>query len=676
MGDVRKSDIGHQKTNIPHQIFPSSYYLCRQPRHPAFFIHLDGHTMSTQPETYIVIDFDSTFMQVEALEELAEIVLEGKSEKDTVLQEIKHITNLGVDGTIGFNESLSRRLAVLKPFMRTDLDTLVERLRPLVSTSFSRNQEFFEKYEGKTYIISNGFKEFIEPIVAPYHIDPDHVLANTFTFDGDQITGFDQTNPLAHSKGKSKALAALDLDGEIHVIGDSYTDYEMKEAGIAHKFFAFTENVLRENILDRADHITPSLDEFLYVNNMPRAISYPKNRIKALLLEGIHSGAAAALAAEGYQIETMSHALSEDELCEAIKDVSLLGIRSKTQLTARALEASTRLMAVGAFCIGTNQIDLPECLRKGIPVFNAPYSNTRSVVELALAEIILLMRRVPYLNHHMHEGTWNKSAKDSNEVRGKTLGIVGYGNIGKQLSVLAESAGMRVVYYDFIENLALGNATKCNSLKELLLQSDAVSLHVDGRPENEGFFTAEHFSYMKQGSVFLNLARGKVVDIPALVDALKSGKIRGAAVDVFPSEPKSNDEAFISELLEFPNVILTPHVGGSTQEAQENIGEFVPGRFVEYINTGSTTGSVNFPEIQLPELRNAHRLIHIHHNVPGVMSNMNRVMADHDVNIVGQYLKTNEEIGYVITDINKAYDKDLLAALKGIEHTIKFRVLY
>ncbi|MFK7972772.1 MAG: NAD(P)-dependent oxidoreductase, partial [Bacteroidia bacterium] len=255
-------------------------------------------------------------------------------------------------------------------------------------------------------------------------------------------------------------------------------------------------------------------------------------------------------------------------------------------------------------------------------------------------------------------------------------GIIGYGNIGKQLSVLAEAAGMRVIYYDLDEKLALGNANKCSSLKELLIKSDAVSLHVDGRVENEGFFGKEHFSYMKPGAVFLNLSRGKVVNLEALVDALRTQKLRGAAVDVFPAEPKSNDEKFASALLEFPNVILTPHIGGSTQEAQENIGQFVPGRFTQYINTGSTTGSVNFPEIQLPELQNAHRLIHIHRNVPGVMSKMNSVMAEHDVNIVGQYLKTNEDIGYVITDINKAYDEDLLNALKDIEHTIKFRVLY
>jgi D-3-phosphoglycerate dehydrogenase len=632
--------------------------------------------MNHQPQADVVIDFDSTFMKVEALEELAEIVLNGKENKEAILDEIKEITNLGVDGKIGFNESLSRRLRTLMPFTREDLDQLVARLMPKVSDSFSRNREFFEKYQGHTYIISNGFKEFIEPVVAQYHIPPERVLANTFTLDGEIITGFDQTNPLAHSKGKSKALAGLKLDGEIYVIGDSYTDYEMKEAGIAHKFFAFTENVLRQNILERADHITPSLDEFLYVNNMPRAISYPKNRIKALLLEGIHPGAAAALAQEGYQVETLDTALHEDELCEAIKDISLLGIRSKTQLTERVLDCSTRLMAVGAFCIGTNQIDLTTCLRKGVPVFNAPYSNTRSVVELALAEIILLMRRIPYLNHHMHEGRWNKSAKDSNEVRGKTLGIVGYGNIGKQLSVLAEAAGMNVVYYDAVERLALGNATKCRSLKELLLQSDAVSLHVDGRPENEGFFSEEQFSYMRQGAVFLNLSRGKVVDIEALTKALETGKLSGAAVDVYPKEPKSNEEAFESELMKYPNVILSPHIGGSTQEAQENIGDFVPGRFVQYINTGSTTGSVNFPEIQLPELRDAHRLIHIHRNVPGIMSQMNRIMADHDINIVGQYLKTNEEIGYVITDINKAYNKELLGELKGIEDTIKFRVLY
>lgn len=635
-------------------------------------------SITQEKQKYIVIDFDSTFMKVEALEELAEIVFADlpAAEKDLKVAEIKHITDLGVDGKITFNDSLTRRLSQLS-FNKGHLETLIKRLKAKVSTSFSRNKTFFKKYKEQIYIVSNGFKEFIDPVVAAYHISPEHVCANTFIFDeAGHVTGFDQENPLAHSKGKSRTLKALDLPGEIFVIGDSYTDYEMKEAGIAHKFYAFTENVLRENILDRADHITPSLDEFLYVNQMPMAISYPKSRIKVLLLENIHEDAELMLAEEGYQVTRLKDALSEEELREAIKDVHVLGIRSKTHLTRKVLENANRLMAVCAFCIGTKQIDLEACAEKGIAAFNAPYSNTRSVVELAIGEIIMLMRRIPYLNLNMHQGKWMKTATDSFEIRGKKLGIVGYGNIGKQLSVLAEAIGMDVYYYDAVERLALGNATKCRTLEELLAQSDVVSLHVDDRPQNKGFFGKKAFATMKAGAILINLSRGFVVDIPALKANLESGKLRGAAIDVFPKEPKSNDDPFESELLGIPNLILTPHIGGSTQEAQQHIGNFVPGRILEYINTGCTEGAVNFPNLQLPELNDAHRLIHIHQNRPGMMSKINSVLADHDINIVGQYLKTNEQVGYVILDINKEYSSDVLEDLKEIDGTIKFRVLY
>ncbi|MEM6262928.1 MAG: phosphoglycerate dehydrogenase [Bacteroidota bacterium] len=628
------------------------------------------------PKTFVVIDFDSTFMKVEALEELADIVLEGSEEKASVLQEIKDITDLGVDGKIGFNESLTRRLGKLQA-TRKDLDKLIERLKGQVSTSFTRNKAFFDKYKGQVYIISNGFKDFIDPVVAEYSIPAEFVFANTFTFDdAGNITGFDGDNLLAHSKGKSRTLKSLDLPGEIYVIGDAYTDYEMKEAGIAHKFFAFTENVLREHILDKADHITPSFDEFLYVNQMPRAISYPKNRIKVLLLENIHPGAFAFFEEEGYQVEVISGALSEEELCEKIKDVSILGIRSKTQVTQKVIEAANRLLVVGAFCIGTNQIDLEACAMNGTIVFNAPFSNTRSVVELAIGEIIMLMRRIPTMSHRMHKGVWNKSAANSFEVRGKKLGIVGYGNIGAQLSVLAESLGMEVYYYDVVEKLALGNATKMEHLHDLLRKVDIVTLHVDGRKENKLIFGDAEFEAMRQGAIFLNLSRGFVVDIKALTENVTSGKLLGAAVDVFPQEPKTNNDEFVSELIGLENVILTPHIGGSTQEAQQDIGKYVPRRIVDYINTGNTFGSVNFPNLQLPSLKDAHRLIHVHKNTPGILARINNVLAHHEINIVGQYLKTNEGVGYVITDINKAYSKQVLQDLREIEHTIKFRVLY
>lgn len=632
--------------------------------------------ISQQIRPNIVIDFDSTFLQVEALEELAEIVWKKSPEKEENLMKIKEITDLGVDGKIEFNESLKRRLDLLKPSEK-DIEKLIKRLKKKVSVSMSRNKDFFKAFKGRVYIVSNGFKEFIEPVVAKYNIEAHHVFANNFVFDKEgNYVDFDQENLLAHSKGKSRTLAKMDLEGEIYVIGDAYTDYEMKEAGIAHKFFAFTENILRENILPKADHVTPSFDEFLYVNSLPMAISYPKNRIKALILENIHPKAVETLKEEGYQVEEIGRALSEEELCEKIKDVSIIGIRSKTHITAKVLEHANRLKVVGAFCIGTNQIDLEACAQKGVIAFNAPYSNTRSVVELAIAEMIMLTRRIPEMNHGIHQGIWNKSATHSNEVRGKTLGIVGYGNIGAQLSVLAESMGLKVIYFDLVEKLALGNATKCKSLKELLKKSDIVSLHVDGRPENKRIFGKKEFNQMKPGAIFINLSRGFVVDIPELAERLKDGRIRGAAVDVFPWEPKSNKEEFVSELRGLPNTILSPHIGGSTEEAQANIAEYVPERIIQYINSGNTFGSVNFPNLQLPALKNAHRLIHIHENKPGILAEINGVLANFSINIVGQYLKTNEEIGYVITDINTKYKQEVLDAMKGIEGTINFRVLY
>jgi D-3-phosphoglycerate dehydrogenase len=354
----------------------------------------------------------------------------------------------------------------------------------------------------------------------------------------------------------------------------------------------------------------------------------------------------------------------------------VLGIRSKTMVTARVLENANRLMAIGAFCIGTNQIDLKEATQRGIAVFNAPYSNTRSVVELVIGQIIILIRKIADKSAAMHLGKWDKSATGSFEIRGKKLGILGYGNIGSQLSVLAESMGMKVIYYDREEKLALGNATKCKSLQELLETADVVSLHVDGRKENNNLISRREFGWMKKGVIFLNLSRGHVVDIAALKENILSGKVAGCAIDVFPHEPKSNNEEFVSELRGLPNTLLTPHIGGSTLEAQENIAQFVSGKFLDYINSGSTSTSVNFPNITLPTLENAHRLIHIHSNVPGILAKINQILASNGINIVGQYLKTNELIGYVITDINKEYSKDMIKELRAIENTIKFRVLY
>jgi len=622
-----------------------------------------------------VFDFDSTLTRVEALDVLAEITLVNNPKKEEIIDKIIEITNLGIDGKISFTESLERRIKLLNA-KKSDLPVLIDELRKKVSLSIERNKEFFEDFSDDVYVISCGFKEFIDDIVKDYNIPSERVYANTFVFDeNDVIVGFDADNVLSTHNGKIQCLKDLNLNGEIQVIGDGYSDYVTKEAGVADKFFAYTENVSREKTIENADHITPNFDEFLYVNKLPRNISYPKNRIKILLLENVHPDAFEKLSTDGFTVETVATSLPEDELIERLKGVHVLGIRSKTQVTKRVVESANKLMAVGAFCIGTKQIDLEACKENGITVFNAPYSNTRSVVELAIGEIIMLMRSVFQRSTELHSGQWNKTAQGSREVRGKKLGIVGYGNIGKQLSILAESLGMDVYYYDVEDKLALGNATRVERLEDLLAIADVITLHIDDNAANKNFIGKEELDQMKEGAYLVNLSRGFVVDIVALRDALHSGKLSGAAVDVYPEEPGANGD-YYTELQGLDNVILTPHVGGSTEEAQRDIADFVPGKIMAYINSGNTVDAVNFPNIRLPRQTNAHRFLHIHKNVPGVMASINRVLAEFELNITGQYLSTDAKVGYVITDINKEYNKKVIKALKNVEGTIKFRVLY
>ncbi|TXD54364.1 MULTISPECIES: phosphoglycerate dehydrogenase [unclassified Polaribacter] len=630
--------------------------------------------MSTIKRNYI-FDFDSTLTRVEALDVLAEITLKNDPRKDEIIQEIIDITNLGIDGEISFTASLERRIKLLKA-NKSNLTELVEDLKKQVSISIERNKEFFKLYADDIYVISCGFKEFIDPIVKEYNIPSEKVFANTFEFAADgEIIGFDAHNPLSQHNGKIQCLRDMNLDGEVQVIGDGYSDYVTREAGVAHKFFAYTENISRDKTTENADHIAPNLDEFLYVNNLTRNISYPKNRIKILLLENVHPDAFKKLSTDGFSVETVSKSLSEDELIEKIKDVHVLGIRSKTNVTQRVVDAADKLMVVSAFCIGTKQIDLEACKEKGIVVFNAPYSNTRSVVELAIGEIIMLMRSVFQRSTEIHNGQWNKTAAGSREVRGKKLGIIGYGNIGSQLSILAEALGMDVYYYDVEDKLALGNAKKIVKLEDLLSISDVVTLHIDDNAANKNFFGEKEISQMKDGAHLVNLSRGFIVDIPALVAALKSGKIAGTAIDVYPEEPRKNGE-FFTELQGLPNVILTPHVGGSTEEAQRDIADFVPSKIMAYMNSGNTVDAVNFPNIRLPRQTNAHRFLHIHKNVPGVMAKINKILAKYDLNIIGQYLSTDSKVGYVITDLDKEYNKSVIEKLRNIEGTIKFRVLY
>ena len=408
-----------------------------------------------------------------------------------------------------------------------------------------------------------------------------------------------------------------------------------------------------------------------------RQTSFDRDKIRILLLEGVHPSAVDHLRQAGYgNVTALAHALQGDELAAALDDVHMLGIRSRTQLDAAAIAAARRLVAVGCFCIGTNQVDLAAATRAGVPVFNAPFSNTRSVAELVLAEAILLLRGVPAKSMAMHRGEWQKTAKSSYEVRGKTLGVVGYGNIGAQLGVLAEGLGMQVIFYDVVKKLNLGNARQVESLDELLSSADVVTLHVPATPRTRNLMDAAALAKMKPQAVLINASRGDVVDLDALAARLAAGALLGAAIDVFPKEPKSNDETFASPLVGMPNVILTPHVGGSTQEAQENIGFEVAEKLIRYSDNGSTLSAVNFPEVALPEHPGQHRLLHIHRNVPGVLSAINRVLSEQAVNVTGQYLQTNAEIGYVVIDIETDYSGPVLDALRSVPETIKARVLF
>ena len=405
--------------------------------------------------------------------------------------------------------------------------------------------------------------------------------------------------------------------------------------------------------------------------------SLNKDKIKFLLLEGIHQSAVDSLHNAGYtNIDFYRTALPQEELIEKIKDVHFVGLRSRTQLSREVLVNAQKLVAAGCFCIGTNQVDLQAAQEFGIAVFNAPYSNTRSVAELIIAQAILLLRDIPNKNAACHRGEWKKSAAGSYEIRGKAIGVVGYGSIGSQVSILAESLGMQVFFYDTITKLSLGNAIPCKSLSELLAKSDIVTLHVPETPETKNMIGEKELQMMKKGAILMNASRGTVIDIEALTSALSNEHLAGAAIDVFPIEPKSNNEEFISPLREFDNVILTPHIGGSTMEAQENIGYEVAEKLIKYSDNGTTLSSVNFPEVALPTHENVHRLLHVHKNVPGVLTAINQIFSDHNINICGQYLQTNATVGYVVIDVNSAYSELALSQLREIPETIRCRVLF
>nr|AFD03122.1 D-3-phosphoglycerate dehydrogenase [uncultured bacterium W5-77b] len=623
----------------------------------------------------LILDFDSTFIQVEALEELASIALDRNSQREKILSEFHEVTKAAMEGKASYADVLNTRVSLLQG-KRDHIEKLISKLQCMITPSIKRNKAFFEQYHENIYIISGGFQEIIWPIIQPFSLLKEHLFANSFLFDyAGNIIGYDRENPLSQDQGKVKLLRKLNLPGKSILIGDGYNDYEARAAGCIDYFYAFTENVHRNIVAEKADAVLSDFDHFLIELGLRKASEKKRTSPRVLLLEGIHPSTCEYFKQEDFEVHTIPTALSEDDLIKEIKGVNILGVRSKTRVTEKVLKHADDLLAIGAFCIGVEQIDLDASLKKGIAVFNAPYSNTRSVVELAIGEMIMLLRKVFEKSLLVHRGEWNKSVDGAVEVRGKKLGIIGYGNIGSQLSVLAESLGMNVYYYDTEEKLPLGNAQECSSMEELLKKVDVISLHVNGCPENINLIDDKEIQLMRDGVVFLNLSRGDIVNQAALAKAIRDKKIFGAAVDVYPREPKGPGEPIHSELQNLHNVILTPHIGGNTIEAQKNIGKFVATRLIKYLQNGSSRSSVNFPEVRLPEMQK-HRFINIHENMPGMVAQISGVLTKHNINIEGQYLQTNEKIGYTIIDTSSKYSSTLLEELENIPHTIKVRIVY
>lgn len=620
-----------------------------------------------------IFDFDSTFIQVETLDILASVSLANHPDKQSRTQEIHAITELAMTGKCSYQESLAQRFALLD-LNKQHIEQTIKILKQKISPSILRNIDFFKKNAENIYLITGAFIEIVWPIVQSFGLLRHQVFANRLLYDFEQnILGYDLHNPLAQDQGKVKLAHQLKLKDNIIVVGDGYNDYEIKEAGLANTFIAFTENIKREEVIQQSDAVINELEGLFITCNIPY-IPIASHK-KILLLENIHPYVTHYFKNLGYEVENYHGALDSATLAQKLKGIHILGIRSKTEIPASVIEEASTLEAIGAFCIGTNQIDLTRCLTKGIAVFNAPFSNTRSVVELAIGEMILLVRRAAQASGKMAKGIWHKTSQDAHEIRGKILGIIGYGNIGSQLSILAEAIGMQVIYYDIEDKLPLGNAKVCHHLEDLLSKADIVSVHVDGRKENRHLIGEKEFAMMKTGTIFLNLSRDFTVDYDALIAELASGKISGAGIDVFPHEPHESKSEFHTPLQQFENVLMTPHIGGSTEEAQQNIGEYVSKNLLSFISNGSSIGSVNFPQLYLPTMNYPLRIVHIHENVPGILAKINNLFARYERNIEGQFLKTNDNIGYVITDLNKEIEDKIYQELQAIPHTIKVKSL-
>lgn len=596
-------------------------------------------------QPWFIIDFDSTFTQVEAMEELATISLKNDPEKEAIIEQIKHLTDLAMDGKMPFNKSLKARIALLSA-KKYHLNMLVNKLRKKVSPSFARNKEFFKKYQGRVLIVSGGFKEFIAPVVKSFFIDEDCIYANTFIYDKkNNIIGSDEENPLAQEGGKVKLLKQLKLKGQVIAIGDGYTDYQMRESGMAEQFFAFTENIARERVLAKADYIAPSLDEILYKMKLPMALSYPKSRINAVLLGKETFATAPYFKLEGYNVikrETLSNKALTD-----LKNASIIVSSLKEEITN--LNTFPKLISLAVWGNNNQQFNANMAQQMAVPIFSSPYANTRSVVELGLGFMFQLSRQT------------------NTELRGKKIGIIGYGNAGSLMGVLAQNLGMDVLYFDEKDRAPLGNAIACKSLTDLLKKSNYVVLL---QSKNAGTILAEkELKQMQPNACLINLSYDDSVEVQSALKLVQQKKLFGFAMDF------QQEENYL-KLKQSSQIIVTLNQRNNTFETQQNIASFTSEKIIQYINTGNISRSLNFPDIQLPALQGSHRFIHIHQNKPGLLAKINAVLAKHKINITGQYLKTNETLGYVITDVSKKYDNEVISELKKIEATIKFRVIY
>lgn len=596
-------------------------------------------------QPWFIIDFDSTFTQVEAMEELAAISLKNDPEKEAIIEQIKHLTDLAMDGKMPFNKSLKARIALLSA-KKYHLNMLVNKLRKKVSPSFARNKEFFKKHQGRILIVSGGFKEFIAPVVKSYFIEEDCIYANTFIYDKkNNVIGSNEENPLSQEGGKVKLLKQLKLKGQVIAIGDGYTDYQMRESGMADLFFAFTENIARERVLAKADYIAPNLDEILYKMKLPMALSYPKSRINAVLLGKETFVSEPYFKLEGYNV-IKRESLTNKTIAD-LKNASIIVSSLNQEITN--LNTFTKLICLAVWGANNNQFNAAIAQQMAVPIFSSPFANTRSVVELGLGFMFQLSRQT------------------NTELRGKKIGIIGYGNAGSVMGVLAQNLGMDVLYFDEKDRAPLGNAKACKSVIDLLKKSNYVVL-LQGK-NAETILAEKELKQMQTNACLINLSYDNSVDVHVALKLVQQKKLFGFSMDF------QLEENYL-KIKQNGQIIASLNQRNNTLETQQNIASFTSEKIIQYINTGNISRSLNFPDIQLPALQGSHRFIHIHKNKPGLLAKINAVLAKHKINITGQYLKTNETLGYVITDVAKKYDNEVISELKKIDATIKFRVIY